>query len=236
MKTVETAAEAYLQYEAFLEAGTLAQSTFISQDEDGREIACALGITGATSVSGCPAKVMPRWLAQMAPWFFDTQEVVQAFAWGKDFYAELKRLDGQVPFSVIHDWQATVVGKFAQESAEKHGCDVSVHKALAEMQWKALTGEKFSADDWRPVLKAAFLDVYKFRYRANADADADAYANAYANANANAYADANANANANAYANANANANANAYRMTVTMMAAGMVECLKRVPTPEAAA
>jgi hypothetical protein len=224
MTTAQTAAQAFDLYKAAFDSDALTQGAWHTE-QDGRFLACALGTLGpnVNSPKDCPATIMPRWLAQMVPWFFDTQSVEDAKAWGLAFYAQLKRLNGVVPFSVIHDWQANVVGPLAIETAEKQNRDVAAHKALAEMQAKALAGEKFAADQWRPVLKAAFYDIYYHRYRAYAYAYADANANANADAYANAY------AYAYAYAYADANADAYAYRERVTRLAVGMVECLKRV-------
>ena len=231
MTTAQTAEEAFARYQTYMAEGRLLQSSWHSQADDGRQLACGLGVLGddVNSPSDCPAQIMPRWLAQMVPWFFDNQSADDAFAWGLDFYAELKRLNGVVPFSVVYDWQATIVGPYAVETAEKRGYPSAPAKALAELQWKALTGEKFTADDWRPILKAAFYEAYKYRYRALADADALADALADANANADAYAD----ADADAYADAYTYADAYAYRAGIKRLAAGMVECLKRVPSPE---
>lgn len=180
LPTVATAAEAFDRYRAFLDEGRLIQGGW-HQEQDGRQLACALGVLGqeVSSSRDCPAQIMPRWLAQMVPWFFDGQTTEDANQWGLAFYAELSRLNGVVPFSVIHDRHATVVGPIAIETAEKRGRKPEVHKALAEMQFAALTGKTFTADEWRPVLKAAFFD-------ANANANANAYANANADANADA--------------------------------------------------
>ena len=176
MPLVTTAAEALDRYKAFLDEDRLIQGGW-HQEEDGRQLACALGVLGqdVSSSKDCPAQVMPRWLAQMVPWMFDGQTTADAKSWGLPFYAELKRIDGKVPFSVIHDWHAHVVGPIAIETAEKRGRKPEVHKALAEMQFAALTGKKFTAADWRPVLKAAFFDAYAYAYAA---ANAYAYADA----------------------------------------------------------
>ncbi|WP_313454668.1 hypothetical protein, partial [Brevundimonas sp.] len=175
---VETAAQAFDRYQAFLAEGRLIQGGW-HHEQDGRQLACALGVLGqeVSSSRDCPAQIMPRWLAQMVPWFFDGQTTEDAQQWGLAFYAELSRLNGVVPFSVIHDWHATVVGPIAIETAERRGRKPEVHKALAEMQFAALTGKKFTTDEWRPVLMAAFFDAYAYADAdANADADADAYA------------------------------------------------------------
>jgi hypothetical protein len=256
MNIAQTAAEAYDRYHAALTGNALVQGAW-NTEQDGRHVACALGVLGP-NVSGtgdCPATVMPRWLAQMVPWLFDAQTPEDAFAWGEEFYAELKRLDGKVPFEVVYDWHANYSTVLGIEAAEKRGRDIAPHKALQELHQRALKGDRATADEWRPVLKAAYADAYAnadayadadayaYAYAnadayAYADADAypDAYANAYAYAYADAYADAYANAYANAYAyayadayaNAYADAYANAYKKAINRLAMGLVECLRR--------
>jgi len=205
LSLVTTAQEAAERYNAFLASDALIQNGW-HDEQDGRQLACALGVLGeeVEGAKDCPATVMPRWLAQMVPGFFDCQRFEDAKDWGRRFYEQLARLGGDVPFNVVHDWQAHTVGPLAVELAEKRGRDVEPHKALAEMQRKALTGQKFTADEWRPILKDAFYDIYLCRYDADADADANADADAYAYANAKA--DAYAYADANAYTNADADA------------------------------
>jgi len=215
MSTAQTAKEAYRRYQTALASDCLVQSAWHSQANDGRQLACALGVIGddVKSAKDCPAQIMPRWLAQMTVWFFDGQKEDDALDWGLRFYEQIARLNGTVPFSVIHDWQANFVGPLAIEVSEKRGRKVEAHVALKVMQEQALAGKKFTADEWHPVLKAAFFDAY-------ANANAYAYANAYANANANAYADADAYAYA-YYAKQEA----------IKRLADGMIECLARVPT-----
>jgi hypothetical protein len=204
-QVAQTAAEYFDRYESALKTNSLVQGAWNSE-QDGRHVACALGVLGDSvdSSSQCPATVMPRWLAQMVPAFFDRQKQDQAFAWGLEFAAELKRIDGKVPFSVVHDWHANVVCPLGIEAAEKRGRDTAPHLALQALHLRALAGDVPTETEWRPVLR-----------NANANADANANANAYANADAYAYADANADAyayaNADAYAYADANADAYAY-------------------------
>ena len=238
-----TAQDYATRYKQAFETGTLTQGAFHTE-RDGRQLACALGVIGPniSDAKDCPAQIMPRWLAQMVPAFFDEQKQDAAFMWGLEFTAELARLNGNVPFSVVHDWHANVVCPLGIEAAEKRGRDPNPHKALQSLHMRALAGEKISADEWRPVLKKSYANAYSYTNAyafadANAYAFADANANAYAFADADAYAfaDAYANANANAYANAYAFANANAYANAAAWnkLAVGMTECIKRVPTPE---
>jgi hypothetical protein len=240
-----TADLAFDRYSAFYERDALVQSSWHSRDADGRELACGLGALDPeiNSAADCPSSVMPRWLAQMVPWFFDNQPFDDAKGWGLAFYAELKRLKGAVPFSVVHDWQATIVGPMNVEICEAPGWDAALPLAVQRLHERALAGDLAPRDEWFAALKPSLQQAYRKRY-ADAYAYANAYADAHANANAYAYADAHANANAyadahaNAYAYANANANTytnpDTYKQHVKRLASGMVECLKRVPTPEA--
>ena len=203
MATATTAQEYADKYLAAFETNSLTQGSWHTE-RDGRQLACALGVIGdeIDLPSKCPAQIMPRWLAQMVPAFFDRQTAADAFAWGRDFTAELARIDGKVPFSVVHDWHANTVCPLGIEVAEKRGRDVGPHKALQALHLRALSGEKISADEWRPVLKNADADAY-------ADADADAYADSHAYADAYTY--------------------ANAYDYAWKRLADGMVAALKRV-------
>ena len=196
-------ADILARYEAALAGDHLTQGNWHSE-KDGRWLACALGVIGddVSSPADCPASVMPRWLAQMVPGFFDRQKFDDAKDWGRRFYAALAKVEGNVPFVVVHRWHAETVCPLGIEAAGKRGRDPAPHKALQELHRRAAKGEKIAADVWRPVLKNA--DAY-----ADAYADADAYAYAYAYA----------------YANANANANANAYAWK--RLADGMVEAIE---------
>jgi len=218
----QTATEYAKRYMAALEADSLTQGLWHTE-RDGRQLACALGVIGdeVNEPRDCPAAIMPRWLAQTVPAFFDRQKQDDAFAWGAAFTAELARLDGNVPFSVIHDWHANTVCPLGIEAAEKRGRDVAPHKALQALHLRALGGEKIAVDEWRPILRNANGYAY-----ANADAYADAYADADADAFADAYdyADAYAHTYANTYTYAYICADADAWKR----LADGMVEALRR--------
>jgi hypothetical protein len=245
LPTVTTAAEYAERYEQALEHGQLIQSDWHDTAADGRWLACALGVIGeeVDSPGDCPATIMPRWLAQMVPFFFDRQTKGDAFAWGKEFTAQLARLDGKVPFSVVHDWHANTVCLLGIEAAEKRGHDPAPHKALQALHLRVLNGEKIGAEEWRPILKNAdaYADANAYAY-AYAYANANAYANADADANGNAYAYAYADADADANADANANAYADAYAYVYAIanawkrLAEGMTEALSRVSAEQVSA
>jgi hypothetical protein len=200
--------DALERYTAALESDALIQSSW-HKEMDGRHLACGLSILGdeVTSPRECPAQIMPRWLAQMVPVFFDNQKFEDAKSWGLEFYKALDRINGVVPFSVFHDWHFSTVCDVGIKAAEKCGRDIAPHIALKSMHFRALSGEKISADEWRPILKNADADAY-------ADADADAYADA--DADVDVYAD--------VYAVADADADA------WKLLADGMVAALNQLP------
>jgi len=208
---ITTATEYAKVYEDAFVNGGLTQGSFHTE-RDGRQLACALGVIGPEidEPEDCPASIMPGWLAQMVPAFFDNQRQEDAFTWGKGFTAELARLDGNVPFSVVHDWHANAVCVLGIRAAALRKRDTEPHIALQALHFRALAGEKISEEEWRPVLR-------------NTNAYAYAYANAYAYAYA--YACADAYAYAYAYADAYACADANAWKR----LADGMTAALSRV-------
>ena len=210
-----TAQQAFESYEDALHNGWLRQATWNSED-DGRRVACALGVLdpSVSSASDCPASVMPKWLARMVTWLFDGQSKDDAFAWGEKFYAQLARLNGDVPFEVVYDWHANYSWQMGIEVAEKMGRDTAPAKAVQELHRRALAGDRANCETW---------------YKALRNADAYAYANANAYAYAYGYADAYADAYANADAYADAYANAYARKKAINLLAMGLVECLERV-------
>ncbi len=246
-QTAQTAAEAFERYTAALEAGALVQGSWHGRGDDGRELACALGSLGPDvhGPSDCPARVMPLWLARMVPRLFDGQSFEDSKSWGQRFFAELKRLDGAVPFSVVHDWHANVVAPLSLEWRALKGVSPDAALAVQNLHRRALQGDVAPRTEWFEALRPYFYEAY--RANAYANAYADAYANAdayaYAYANADAYADADAYANADAYADAYACADAYAYayayanayakrarrQEALKRMADGLVECLSRV-------
>ena len=212
--TAQTAAEAFERFHAAREARLLIQRAWHKTASDGRQLACALGVLGpdVEGPAACPAAVMPRWLAQMVPTFFDGMDFDAAVAWGERFYAELARLDGKVPFSVIHDWQANVVCPLGVEWREL--CKVSTDAVLRvkALHQRAMTGDRARRAEWREALHPMYRELYPY-----------AYANAYA------YADAYADADGYGYAYAYAYAQKTRCQEAMARLANGMVECLARL-------
>ena len=168
---VQTASEALARYQDFLARDALVQKSWHTE-KDGRQLACALGVLGDNlkGVRDCPAQVMPRWLAQHVVWFFDGQAIDDAKDWGARFYAELARVNGNVPFSVVHmaRKQANFVCPLAIEIAEKRTRDTAPHAAAQELHKRALAGDLAGKEEWVAKLRLAY---------AYAAAYADAYAN-----------------------------------------------------------
>ena len=233
--TAQTAAEAYALYRDALGRNGLTQSAWHKDADDGRQLAGGLGVLGPEIdwPRDCPAQIMPRWLAQMMPWLFDGQQAEDAFAWGLKFYGELKRLNGVVPFAVVHDWTANVVVLLGIEWRELMGVSTDAAKALQALHVRALNKDVAPRYKWFQALQPALRESYTSAeaYAAACDlaaADAYAYADAYANAYANAFADADAYADADAFANAKKIR----YQQAIKRLADGLIECLARVDAP----
>jgi hypothetical protein len=163
--------------------------------------------------SDCPSQIMPLWLAKAAGLLFDARLVEgtpiipedAAKAWGLKFYCELKRLDGKVPFSVIHDWHANTIGRLVVRISERDEPNpwrgVDRPKALQDLHSAALAGRQIAASEWQPVLLDAFRHIHadgrigpavtvarRYTLGETIAISADAYANAYAKADAEAFA------------------------------------------------
>jgi hypothetical protein len=107
MDLVKTPSEALARYRKALECDSLIQHHWHSRTIEGRELACALGILGPKirTSSECPAEIMPSWLANLVPGYFDCQLRERAYEWGLEFYKELDRLNGKVSISVRDEFR-----------------------------------------------------------------------------------------------------------------------------------
>lgn len=235
-----TAEEALLHYRAAMDNDLLIQSAW-HKEQDGRHLACGLGVLGPDvySTEDCPAQIMPRWLAQMVPWMFSKQPFEDAKAWGLKFYSAVARLKGNIPFSVVYDWRAHYGMELRIEAAKKRKHDPAPHLELQDHFRRALIGNRAAPDVWKEKLKKsyAYADVPADGY---VDAYADAFALTFAHPDVDAYAD--AYARVDVFADADADAFAHAYVFSLKVkkseaikrLADGLIECLARVPTPEA--
>ena len=154
------------------------------------------------------------WLAQVVTALFDGQEPAAAHDWAARVHADLVRLDGRVPFAVVHDWHAETVAPLLDEVCEGQA-------AVGALHARALAGSPVAQPQWTAALEPALRDVYRRAYayddayRVNYDS-----AHVYGTANgfgeegtreyATYYAELATGANLRAYADANAIANARA--------------------------
>lgn len=240
--TAKTAAEAYERYTQALAADLLIQEDW-HKKQDGRTLACALGVLGEDVYlpSKCPAQIMPGWLAELVPWFFDRQHFDDAKRWGKHFYAELKRLDGRVPFSVFHDWEANVIAPLTIAMEARQSRDAACHIAKRNLHLRALAGDIAPEADWYAALKTAYVAVLSSSRRYY-EPTCDDYVDMSAKFNARYYArDDNDRVSTPAYVDVYAanladnhalDTDANpkdAYAEIAKQLADGMVQCLARV-------
>lgn len=170
--------------------------------------------------SGYNCTTLPKWLERLVVWFFDHQTFDDAKVWGLAFYAEIDWLNGDVPFSVLHDWQARYVVPKVAKDAEKRGLAIEPYQALVEMHVKAAAGEKFAIARWAEVLRQAYGNLVpetNTRWRTPLLVSIDAVADAYA------YTD--PNVEAIAYVNGYSRSDT----AVVKRLADGMIDCLSRV-------
>jgi hypothetical protein len=160
LPTVTTAAEALDRYKSALEHDRLVQSEWHNTAADGRWLACALGVIGAEvdDPKDCPASVMPTWLAQTVPFFFDGLDFDKAKAWGLSFYDALAKLNGDVPFRVYHRWMADCVLPLAAESARRTlGAEdaVKANEVMIALHLRAAAGDMPSEEERSAAWSAA---------------------------------------------------------------------------------
>ncbi|KNB50965.1 hypothetical protein AC230_19410 [Streptomyces caatingaensis] len=140
---------------------------------------------------------MPGWLAQVAGALWAGREPEAAGEWARRLYDACARLDGRVPFGVVHDWHARTVVPPQGE-------------AVRALHIRALAGEPVAEDVWAAALEPALRDVHRRAYP-YADAFATAAATARAWARENDYGEAEAEEFADGYARLNTGANVTSY-------------------------
>ena len=212
---VRTAAQALERFER-MSTGDLAITYHYEGQTPRRNPSALLRALGdeLKSAADCPPQIMPLWLAKAAggslfnvrlqpglPMFPEGA----AKAWGVKFYRELVRLDGRIPFSVIHDWHANTVVPLVIDISNHAGPNpwqgADRPKALQDLHVVALAGRSIAADKWRPVLHDAFAHIYadnrlspavtstrRYSLDETIAMNANAYAGAYASADADAFA------------------------------------------------
>ena len=212
---VKTAAEALERFEQ-MSARDLA-ITYHYEGKTAHENPSALLRALGDELKGaadCPLRIMPLWLAKAAGGSLFNARVQPAVpifpdgaaqAWGVKFYRELARLDGHIPFSVIHDWHANTIAPLVIDISNRVGPNpwrgADHPKALQDLHAGALAGRSIAANEWRAVLRDAFAHIHaggrlgpavtatqRFTLDETVAMNADAYAGAYASADADAFA------------------------------------------------
>ncbi|MEU3573821.1 SpcZ [Kitasatospora sp. NPDC036755] len=167
--------------------------------------------------AGGPA--VPPWLAQVAEALSDGMDADAARAWARRVHREVERLDGRVPFSVVHDWYCSAVGPLLAEASARLGGSTAPHRAVLALHERAVDGGPVDEGTWRAALEPGLRELYRHVYpSAEAHAAAAAAAGAYALANGydeaeaarfgETYAELNTTANVRSHTDANALANA----------------------------
>ncbi|WP_051710011.1 hypothetical protein [Streptomyces sp. NRRL S-350] len=163
--------------------------------------------------------VLPLWLAEVSEALSDGLEAGAAREWARRVRQEAERLDGRVPFSVVHDWYCSAVGPVLAEASVRRGGSTAPHQAVLALHASALKGRRIDEDTWRAALEPELRELFHHAYPyAEAYATAAAAAGSFALANGygeteaaeygETYAELNTTANVRAHADANALANA----------------------------
>ncbi|MFI6638520.1 SpcZ [Streptomyces sp. NPDC050504] len=181
----------------------------------------------AAGPGGAAGHREPEWFGQAAATLYGGQGPGAAREWAHRVHAELDRLAGRVPFSVVHDWHAhTVMPALAEagSGAAGDGADGAGKGALEAVRLlhlRALAGEPVARAEWADALGSALTGVYRDAYPyADSYAASSVSAREYALDNdyteekaaefAQMYAKLNTDANALSFAGAHALANAGA--------------------------
>ncbi|MEU7256753.1 SpcZ [Streptomyces rimosus] len=162
---------------------------------------------GARSAEGVTA---PEWFVPVAAALFDGQPVEAATDWARRVYGEVERLEGRIPFGVVHDWHLrTALPMLVAASARRGGTGAELETVRA-LHERAAAGDPGTESEWAAALEPALREVYRLAY-AYADAFATATANARAYAAANDYGEEKTEEFAAYYAKLNTGANARSF-------------------------
>lgn len=166
--------------------------------------------------------VKPPWLLTLNRVLWQTQPTARAAGLRQQLDAQCLRLEGRVPFRLLHRWQAEIVLPLLCDALPKHR---QALLGLQSLHQRAALGLLGRQGEWRMTLKPVLLALYRQAYAyeaayAQAHESAMNYGLAAANsamiaaqfgdaeAFANYYAQLNTEANASAFAQAHAVANA----------------------------
>ncbi|MFD4660869.1 SpcZ [Kitasatospora sp. NPDC058444] len=167
-----------------------------------------------------PGAAVPPWLAQVSEVLSDGLGGADAArAWERRVRREVERLDGRVPFRVVHDWYCAAVGPMLAEAGARRGGSVAPQQGVLALHGSALDGGRIDESTWRAALEPELRELFHHAYPyAEAHATAASAAGSYALANGydaaeaarygETYAELNTAANVRAHADANALANA----------------------------
>jgi hypothetical protein len=164
----------------------------------------------------------PAWLKQVVELIVDRSDDAFRRTWTEQLRETLARLDGAVPFRLIHDWHTNSISSLVIDSCAQRGLSVHEHEEVRELHRHAWHGHSVSEEAWRdtlePALHALYLRSYPYE---EAFAVAASLANSYARSHGastdeaskygETYAELNTGANARLFSAANAKANSKAY-------------------------
>ena len=160
---------------------------------------------------GSPAEksgAVPAWLASSVRQLFLQQSCRKAHTWGLAMLSALAEPSRAIPFSLLFDWHGRVVCPLAirvsHHRPDLYGRNKRFPIALQAMHRRAFNGQNSPSENWVPVLKSAFQDIYATSYgdwsahvgtepRSGTQADAlfQVYAQAFATSDFDAYHEAN---------------------------------------------
>jgi hypothetical protein len=182
-----------------------------------------------------PAPTPPSWLLQVSVALVEGRDAEATHGLARRINGEVRRLDGEIPFGVIHDWQYRTVTQLVHAAFDAEDAAARTHSTVQRLHSRALDGEPVETAEWLLALEPALFEVYRHAYpfrsvrddtytRARRDKDllegvdekqTDAFARYFADMKAGIHADvfaeANAAANARACAAAYATADPEAY-------------------------
>jgi hypothetical protein len=115
------------------------------------------GPAATAAFSQCPEPGLPDWLAQVVAALFEGQEPDAALDWAERVHASVVRLNGPVPFTVVHDWHAGTVVPLLDEAGAGQA-------EIGALHAEALAGMPVSVPRWTAALERALPEIYRRAY------------------------------------------------------------------------